>query len=132
MDIFIYIKFLSGYKNNHREIRPMRSRPPLPLPVKRALAKLGQDIRSARLRRRIATTTMAGRAFITRPTLRKVERGDAGVSLGIYATIMFVLGLTARVADLADTRADDVGLQLEEERLPQRVRQPGSWRRKPK
>ena len=109
----------------------MRSRPPMPLPVRRALAKLGHDIRSARLRRRIATTIMAERAFITRPTLRKVERGDPGVSLGIYATIMFVLGLTPRVADLADTRADDVGLQLEEERLPQRIRHRGLARRKP-
>jgi hypothetical protein len=65
-------------------------------------------------------------------SLRKVERGDAGVSLGIYATILLVLGLTPRVADLADARADDVGLQLEEERLPKRIRQPGSSRRKPK
>jgi transcriptional regulator with XRE-family HTH domain len=109
----------------------MRSKPPLPLPVKRALAKLGQDLRSARLRRRISTTTMAERAFITRPTLHKVEQGDPGVSLGIYATIMFVLGLTPRLADLADARSDDVGMQLQEELLPKRVRQPGIKRKKP-
>jgi transcriptional regulator with XRE-family HTH domain len=109
----------------------MRSTPPLPLPVKRALMKLGEDIRSARLRRRITTTTMAERAFITRPTLRKVEHGDPGVGLGIYATVMFVLGLTPRVADLADSRSDDVGLQLEEERLPKRVRSSGVGRGKP-
>jgi transcriptional regulator with XRE-family HTH domain len=109
----------------------MRSTPPLPLPVKRALAKLGQDIHSARVRRRITTTTMAERAFITRMTLRKVERGDAGVSLGIYATVMFVLGLAPRIADLADSRTDEVGLQLEEERLPKRVRPMGITRSKP-
>jgi transcriptional regulator with XRE-family HTH domain len=103
----------------------MRSVPPLPLPVKRALAKLGADIRSARLRRRISTTIMAARAFITRTTLLKVERGDPGVSLGIYATVLFVLGLTPRLADLADARADETGLQLEEERLPKRIRQSG-------
>src|SRR5271169_1312491 len=103
----------------------MRSMPPLPLPVKRALAKLGADIRSARLRRRISTTTMSERAFVTRPTLRKVERGDPGVSLGIYATVLFILGLISRVEKLADVASDEVGLQLEEERLPQRIRQPG-------
>lgn len=103
----------------------MRTTPPLPLPVKRALAKLGQDIHSARVRRRITTTIMAERAFITRMTLRKVERGDPGVSLGIYATVMFVLGLAPRIADLADSRSDEVGLQLEEERLPKRVRVAG-------
>jgi transcriptional regulator with XRE-family HTH domain len=100
----------------------MRSVPPLPVAVKRALAKLGEDIRAARLRRRIPTAVMAERAFITRPTLLKVERGDPGVSLGIYATILFVLGLTDRLAALADARADDLGLQLEEERLPRRIR----------
>jgi transcriptional regulator with XRE-family HTH domain len=100
----------------------MRKTPPLPLPVKRALAKLGDDIRSARLRRRIATTVMAERAFITRMTLQKVERGDPSVSLGIYAVVLFVLGLTPRLAELADVRTDELGLQLEEERLPQRIR----------
>ena len=107
----------------------MRAIPALPLPVKRALAKLGEDIRNARLRRRITTTMMAERAFITRTTFRKVERGDPGVSLGIYATVLFVLGLTPRLAELADTRADEVGLQLEQERLPQRVRQRGQPRK---
>jgi hypothetical protein len=109
----------------------MRTTPPLPLPVKRALGRLGEDIRSARLRRRIPTTIMAGRAFITRTTLLKVERGDPGVSMGIYATVLFVLGLTSRLLDLADVRSDDVGLALEEERLPKRIRQPGPSRRKP-
>jgi transcriptional regulator with XRE-family HTH domain len=101
----------------------MRSIPPLPIPVRRALAKLGDDIRTARIRRRITTTIMAERAFIDRKTLRRVERGDPGVSLGIYAIVLFVLGLTDRLAELADVRTDQVGLQLEEEQLPQRVRQ---------
>jgi transcriptional regulator with XRE-family HTH domain len=100
----------------------MRKIPPLPLPVKRALAKLGEDIRSARLRRRIPTTIMAERAFVTRMTLGKVERGDPSVSLGVYAVVLFVLGLTSRLAELADARSDDVGLQLEEEHLPKRIR----------
>jgi transcriptional regulator with XRE-family HTH domain len=110
----------------------MRTTPPLPLPVKRALAKLGGDIRSARLRRRITAAVMAERAFITRMTLRKVERGDPGVSLGIYATVLFILGLTSRLAELADARSDELGLQLDEERLPQRIRQSGKTVRSPK
>ncbi|MEO9160806.1 MAG: helix-turn-helix transcriptional regulator [Casimicrobiaceae bacterium] len=106
----------------------MRTQPPLPIPVKRALTKLGEDIHGARVRRRITTTMMADRAFITRTTLNKVERGDSGVSLGIYATILFVLGLTERLAAVADVRTDDVGLQLDEERLPRRIRQRTSVR----
>jgi len=75
---------------------------------------------------------MAERASITRTTLGKVERGDPGVSLGIYSVVLFILGLTPRLADLADARSDALGLALEEERLPQRIRQSGKTVRSPK
>ena len=94
----------------------------LPLPVQRVLRKLGRDIRDARLRRRIPTTIMAERASVCRTTLNKVEKGDPGVSLGIYATLLFVLGLVDRIGDLADAGNDTVGRKLEEENLPQRIR----------
>ncbi len=93
-----------------------------PIPVKRALRKLGRDIRDARLRRRIPAEILAERASISRTTLSKVEKGEPGVALGNYATVLFVLGLADRLGDLADVRSDQVGLALEEERLPQRVR----------
>jgi DNA-binding XRE family transcriptional regulator len=109
---------------------PIRSGPSIPLPVVRALRKLGGDIRDARRRRRIPTTTMAQRASISRTTLAKVEKGDPGVQLGIYATVLFVLGLTNRIGDLADVRHDNAGLELEEERLPQRIRLPSLTPRK--
>jgi transcriptional regulator with XRE-family HTH domain len=102
----------------------MRTTPPLPLPVKRALTKFGADLRSARIRRRLTTTMVASRAFITRTTLLKVERGDPTVSLGSYALVVFILGLTQRLGELADVRFDAHGLELEEEHLPQRVRPP--------
>jgi hypothetical protein len=100
--------------------------------VTRALRKLGQDIRDARRRRRIPTATMAQRASISRTTLSKVERGDPGVQFGIYATVLFVLGLTNRINELADVRHDEVGLELEEEHLPQRIRLSSSGPRKDK
>ena len=100
-----------------------------PLPVRRALRKLGQDIRDARRRRRIPVGIMAERASISRTTLHKVETGDPGVSMGIYARVLFVLGLTERLADLVDVRSDDLGLGLDEERLPERIRRGRSHRR---
>lgn len=96
----------------------------LPIPVRRALRKLGQDIRDARRRRRISTIVMAERASISRTTLNKVEKGDPGVALGNYAQVLFVLGMVERLSDLADVRTDALGLELEEERLPQRIRRP--------
>ena len=67
---------------------------------------------------------MAERALISRMTLNKVERGQASVGLGIYSSVLFVLGMTERLADLADPRHDAVGLRLEDELLPQRIRLP--------
>jgi hypothetical protein len=94
----------------------------MPIPVRNALRKLGADIRDARLRRRIPTTLLANRALIDRKTLRKVENGNPGVAVGTYASILFALGMINRFSELADARFDRVGLALEEERLPKRIR----------
>jgi hypothetical protein len=95
----------------------------LPLPVVRALRKLGQDIRDARRRRRIPVAIAAERASISKTTWLKVEKGDPGVLVGTYVCVLFVLGLVDRVSALADPSTDNVGLRLEEEQLPQRIRQ---------
>jgi hypothetical protein len=94
----------------------------IPIPVSRTLRKLGHDIRDARRRRRIPVAIMAERASISRMTLNKVEKGAPGVSLGTYATILFALGMADRLADVADPRHDTVGLELEAEHLPKRIR----------
>ncbi|HEY4000606.1 MAG TPA: helix-turn-helix transcriptional regulator [Candidatus Xenobia bacterium] len=96
----------------------------LPLPVRRALRRLGADLRDARKRRRIPTALLAERAFISRTTLAKIERGDPGVSMGNYASVLSALGLIERMGELADVRFDTLGLDLEAERLPRRIRLP--------
>lgn len=108
-----------------------RKSSPLPVPVIRALRKLGQDIRGARRRRRIPAAILAERASISRMTLNKIEKGDAGVYIGNYVAVLFALGLVNRVADLADPTHDTVGRELEEEHLPERIRVTGR-RREPK
>ena len=105
-----------------RDIMRKKSLRSLPIPVRNALRKIGRDMRDARLRRRLATVVVANRAFIDRKTLGKVENGDPGVSIGTYASVLFVLGMTDRFSELADARFDRVGLALEEERLPKRIR----------
>jgi transcriptional regulator with XRE-family HTH domain len=103
-------------------MRESRAKTALPQPVRRTLKKLGADISVARRRRDISTLLMAERAFINRNTLAKVEKGDPGVSLGIYASVLFVLGMTDRLAELADPARDPLGQDLEIERLPKRIR----------
>lgn len=96
----------------------------LSIPVKKALRKLGKDISDARRRRRITMELMAERAGFSRITLSKIEKGEASVSMGAYASALFVLGLTDNLQDLADASHDLVGRALEEENLPKRVRLP--------
>jgi transcriptional regulator with XRE-family HTH domain len=87
------------------------------------LRKLGADIRDARLRRRIPEKILAARALISRMTLYRITRGDSNVTIGSYASVLFALGLSDKLADLAAASTDAIGLALEEERLPRRVRQ---------
>ena len=93
-----------------------------PLPVKRALKKLGQDLCDARKRRRIPMKLAAERAGISRTTLSKIERGDDGVSFGAYAKILFILGMIGRLIELADPMFDKLGMGLEADNLPKRIR----------
>ncbi|MFA1621371.1 helix-turn-helix transcriptional regulator [Rhizobium mongolense] len=77
---------------------------------------------AARKRRKITQQRLADGAGVTLPTIRRLENGDAGVSLATLAMALVVLGEGKRLADLLDVGADDVGLMLENQRLPQRVR----------
>ena len=94
----------------------------LPIPVTRALRKLGDDMKNARLRRRIGTSLMAERAGISRATLLKIEKGFSTVSLANYASVLFVLGMIERLSNLVDITHDRLALDLEEENLPKRIR----------
>ncbi len=100
----------------------MRKKNILSVPIIRALKKLGQDINDARRRRRITMELMAERAGISRSTLSRIEKGDESTSLGSYASVLFVLGLTDQLGNLADANNDLMGQTLEEENLPKRIR----------
>ena len=94
----------------------------IPIPSRSALVKLGQDINSARRRRRISKAMMAERAGIAVNTLTKIESGNPGTSMAAWASVIFVLGLTENLRNLADPSRDATGLMLDEERLPKRIR----------
>ena len=96
----------------------------LPIPVIKALRKLGQDISDARRRRRITAQLMAERAGLSRSTIGKIEKGDPTAAMGSYGAVLFVLGMEKRLSDLVDSMHDLVGRRLEDENLPQRVRIP--------
>jgi transcriptional regulator with XRE-family HTH domain len=101
-------------------MRKVRS--PLHPRVTEALARLGAGLKNLRARRRMPMAYAADRALISRSTLYKVERGDPGVGLGVYATVLQGYGMLERLESLVDARWDRAGLALEESRLPRRIR----------
>lgn len=96
----------------------------LPIPAKKALMKLGGDIKDARLRRRIPARLLAERAGISMRTLGNIEKGLETVAFGNYASVIFSLGMINRIEDLLDANHDKVGRMLEEENLPKRIKLP--------
>jgi transcriptional regulator with XRE-family HTH domain len=77
-----------------------------------ALRVIGENLRLARLRRKISTTMMAERAGMTRNTLRAVERGESGVTIGAYASVLFCLGLDSDL--LLIGKEDPLGRKLQD------------------
>lgn len=63
-----------------------------------ALRRLGSEILSARKSKKLSAQNLAEKANITRPTLKRVENGEPGVTFGIYATVLSSLGITDRLA----------------------------------
>jgi transcriptional regulator with XRE-family HTH domain len=88
----------------------------------RSLERLGENIRLARLRRKLSTTMVAERANITRITLANIEKGHPGVSIGHITTVLFVLGLHK---DLEQVAQDDVfGRKLQDADIEPKSRAP--------
>ena len=95
---------------------------PTPLPVQRALLKLGADLSLARRRRHISQASLAERMGASLSTVRRMEKGDARVPIHFFARALHVFGEIQALEHLLDTPNDEIGLALMDEQLPQRVR----------
>ena len=86
------------------------------------MSKFGRDLAVARRKRHLTVAMMAERTGLAKSTYARLEKGDPAVAMGAYAMALFVLGFGEALGDLTDARHDEVGLLLDEERLPKRVR----------
>jgi transcriptional regulator with XRE-family HTH domain len=99
---------------------------PLPFEVRKAVGKLGERIRIARIRRRMSQDELAMACDISRRTLYRIESGEAGIAVGNIFTVLWKLGLLDSTKMLADPDLDEHGKILESARMPQRVRSSAS------
>ncbi len=94
-----------------------------PLEITAAAQQLGQNIRVARIRRRLSQEELAQACGITRKTLYTLKRGGTASTMGTALTVLWKLGLLSMAAALADPDADEHGRILEAARRPRRARQ---------
>jgi len=102
-----------------------RDRPVLLPRHQRILEGLGEQLRLARLRRRLSAVQVSERANISRSTLYLMEKGDPGASLGNLLRVLAVLGMEGQLKSLAsdDTlgrKLQDAGLKHPRKRAPRR------------
>jgi hypothetical protein len=87
----------------------------LPPETTKALEILGSHIAVARMRRRESLADRASRVGVSVPTMRRMEIGDPTVSMGAYATAMWLIGkdgeLTRIMAPEMDSQANENDIQ---------------------
>lgn len=93
-----------------------------PIQVARALAELGEHVRTWRKLNGLTAALVAERAGISRQTLRDIETGTGTVGTENLLRVLRVLGILPAVVGATDPLGTDVGRLRAEQALPQRVR----------
>jgi transcriptional regulator with XRE-family HTH domain len=89
-----------------------------PHAVAQSLARLGRDIRTARLRRKLASQELAERIGISRYVMADVEKGKPTTAIAAYIGALWALGLLKELDAVADPDRDLEGKTLESARSP--------------
>ena len=106
----------------------------MPLPSQSArteLRSLGENIAIARKRRRMTIKRLAEAASVAPETIRRLEKGEPGISVGTLAMVFLVLGESGRLRNLLTPSTDDIGMIISVHDLPKRVREKGAKKTAP-
>lgn len=93
--------------------KPSIANQSLPPEAIASLATLGEHLALARLRRKESQKQWASRLGVSIPTLIRMEKGDPTVSMGVYATALWLLGLSGGLAEIAEPRKDVRALETD-------------------
>jgi len=86
------------------------------------LERFGENLKLARLRRKLSTTQVSERAGINRTTLWNIEKGSSQVAIGAYCQVLFVFGLAEDLLKVATD--DELGRRLQDADLVVKKRAP--------
>lgn len=90
--------------------------------LSRILTNVGEQIKLARLRRKLSLDQVAERAGIGRSTVIRIEKGDSGVSIGHLINVLRVLGLENDLLLIA--KDDELGRKIQDAQLDVKNRAP--------
>lgn len=84
----------------------------LPPEARVALERLGEHLALARKRRRESLRAWAARLGVSVSTVTRLEKGDPGVGMGVYAAALWLVGRVQALPDLADPALDQGALLI--------------------
>ena len=90
--------------------------------ITRTIAKVGSDVRTARIRRRLSQKDLAMNMGVSIGTVQRIEAGDPGVSFGNIAMAFLVLNSHAKLQNVLSPSDDEIGATMDMVLMPQRVR----------
>lgn len=93
----------------------------LPPVVQEHIRTLGKNIMIARKRRGYSQAHLARLVLVDRNTISRLEKGDAGVSIAVLVSTLWVLQLDAAFGQLAQPELDRLGLSLAMDTMKQRI-----------
>ncbi len=102
--------------------RPTKIANSPPAAVREMLERLGQNIRTARLRRRLSQEELARRIGVSRFVVADMEKGKPTTGIASYMGALWALGLHGHMREVADPDRDEEGKTLERARSPKTAR----------
>ena len=93
-----------------------------PAAVQEALERLGRNLRTSRLRRRLRQEDLARRVGVSRFVVAEIEKGKPNTGIAAYLGVLWALGLLHGMREVADPDRDEEGKILERARSPKMAR----------
>jgi transcriptional regulator with XRE-family HTH domain len=83
-----------------------------PYAVEQALTRLGENLRTARIRRNFTVDEVAQKIGTGRRAVMDAEKGKISSGAGVYVALLWIYDLLSQLNDVANPAKDEQGLTL--------------------